>query len=328
VVNRPGPAGVLLAVAVRLLPAGRRDWGTAMRAELAGIEPGPQRLSFALGCVRVIATRPAVWRHAGYPLLVLGVLAGTLRFTAQVGYPPLRWGLSGLVASLVVVAGLGRVRPFGPVADRRAARTVRAGGYLLVGVFAAEAVWSGADKTNHDLGAVPGLTVAFTGYLLAFLALTARRSAATDRTLTVGALAGTAAAAGWTLVVLAFPPIPRDAGLAVLATALGMGVAMQAARRRAGGETGLLAGICAGTVASLLIIQAVLLLSTFGPARLIPDLVPAALSPADDLAGSRLEIQDPYVWMLLFGWLIALGQCVASLTIRRRTADDADPTVA
>ncbi len=46
------------------------------------------------------------------------------------------------------------------------------------------------------------------------------------------------------------------------------------------------------------------------------------------MANSRIEIQDPYVWMLLFGWLIAIGQCVASLAIRRRNPDEDDATIA
>jgi hypothetical protein len=316
-VNRRDSAGWLLAAAVRLLPPGRREWGTAMRAELAGIGPRSERWRFTLGCVRVIATRPALWRWVGYRLLMLGILAATLRWTAHVGYAPLRWGLVGLVGTLVLMAWLGRVRPLGPVSDSRAARGVRAGGYLLVGVLAAEAVASMAHKDNHDVGGVPVLTVMFAGYLLGFLALTAHRSAATSRILLTGAVAGGTAAAAWTVAVVAFPPIPPDVTLAVLLTVLGMGVAIVAARRRGDAAAGLLAGVCAGTVAALLILHVVIVLSAFGPARLIPDLVPAALSPADDVANSRIEIQDPYMWLLLFGWLIALGQCVASLAIRR-----------
>lgn len=153
------------------------------------------------------------------------------------------------------------------------------------------------------------------GYLLAFLALTAHRSAATDRTLVVGALAGGTAAAGWTAIVVAFLPIPPDPDLAVLMIVLGIAAA-SAAGNRGGAGAGMLAGVSAGTVGALLTMQVVLLLSVLGPARLIPDLVPDALSPADDVANSRIELQDPYLWLLLFGWLIALGQCVADLAIR------------
>jgi hypothetical protein len=324
VVNGRGGAGWLLAVAVRLLPPGRRQWGTAMRAELAGIARPGERWRFALGCVRVVATRPAVWRWAGNPLLVLGALVATLRFTARVGYAPLRWGLVGMIATLVVVACLGRMRPLGPVGDGLAARAVRSGGYLLVGVLAAEAVSSLARKDNHDLGGVPVLTVLFAVYLVGFLALSSRRSAAATGTLVTGAVAGGVAAAVWTTVVAVFPPIPPDPTLAVLLTVLGMAAAMQVARRRDGTEAALLAGVGAGTVGALVILQAVLVLSVVGPARLIPDLVPAALSPADDLANSRIELQDPYMWLLLFGWLIAIGQCVASLAIRRSHPAEAD----
>lgn len=92
-----------------------------------------------------------------------------------------------------------------------------------------------------------------------------------------------------------------------------MGAAAWAAGRRGGAEAGLPAAVCAGTVAALLILNVVTVLSVAGPARLIPDLVPSARSPADQLANSRIDIQDPYMWLLLLGWLIAIGQCTASL---------------
>ena len=50
-----------------------------MRAELDVIGPRRQRWAFTLGCVRVVVTRPAVWRRVGYPLLTLAVLAASLR---------------------------------------------------------------------------------------------------------------------------------------------------------------------------------------------------------------------------------------------------------
>jgi hypothetical protein len=328
VVSRRDPAAWLLATAVRLLPPERARWGAAMRAELAGIDPGPQRWRFALGCLRVIVTRPAVWRHAGYPLLMLAALAATAHWTSHVEYAPLRWGLVGLVASLVVVAGLGRVRVLLPVAGSRAARSMRAFGYLLVGVLAAEAVAFTAHQNSRSVGGVPVFTVMFAGHLFGFLALTAQRAAATSRTLLTGALAGCAAAAGWTGVVMAFPPIPPDVGLAVLLAALAIGAAVLVARRRGDVRAGLAAGACAGMVAALLILHVVLVLSVTGPAWLIPDLVPAALSPADDVANSRVEIQDPYMWMLLIAWLIALGQSIASLTIRRPDTDNVESWMA
>ncbi|GAA1853339.1 hypothetical protein [Asanoa iriomotensis] len=292
----------VLAAAVRLLPPGRREWGTAMRAELASLRG--DRWRFTLGCVRAVATLPAVWRRAAGPTLLLGVVAATVWFTADVGYEPLRWGLVGLVCTLVVIACLGRLRPLGPVGDHAAARAVRAGGLLLIGALAAETVVSLAHKDSRDVTGVPVLTVMFAGYLLGFLALTARRSTASSRTLVAGALAGVGAAAAWTAMVFAFPPIPPGPALAVLTIALGAGVAATIAGHRAA----LLAASCAGTVGALLTLHAVLALSTWGPAGLIPDLAPAALTPADNLANSRIELQDPYLWLLLLGWLIALTQ--------------------
>ena len=77
------------------------------------------------------------------------------------------------------------------------------------------------------------------------------------------------------------------------------------------------------TLGPLLVFAEVVLLSSYGPAWLIPDLVPMALSPADDLANSRIEIQDPYVAMLFLACLSALVLTVASIAGGRRvTAAD------
>jgi hypothetical protein len=313
----------LLAVAVRLLPTGRCEWGAAMRAELAGIRKGRDRWRFAAGCVRVVATEPAVLRRVGYPLLMIAVLAAALGWTAPIRYAALRWGLVGLVWTLVLVAWLGRrPGPLGPVTANPAARGLRAGGYLLVGALAVEAVVFMAQAGNPEDKArngVPIYTVIFVGYLLGLLALTAHRSTATTRTLVASTIAGGAAALGWAVAVLVAPPIPPDVTSAVLLIALGMGAAAVAAGLRAGARAALVAAVCAGTVAALLILNVVGALSTFGPPSLIPDLAPAALTPADDLAQSRIEIGDSYLWVLLFGWLTAVLQAVVSMATRGPT---------
>jgi hypothetical protein len=319
-VNRRDGAGWLLAAAVRLMPPGCRDWGTAMRAELVGISRRSQRWGFTLGCVRVIATRPAVWRRVGYPLLTLAVLAASLRGTARVWYAPLRWGLIGLVATLVVVAWLGRVRPLGPVGEGLAARGVRTFGYLLVGVFAAKMVADMAahlDNPGDQVPGVPVMTVVFAGYLLGLQAVTARRSRASGRALVGGLVAGCAAALAWTATVVLAPPIPDDATPAIELIAVGMVVAAALAGDR---KARLLAAACAGTVAALLIVDVVAMSTSFGSPWLIPDLAPAALSPAEDLAQSRVELVEPYLWLLLFGSLITVLQGVASLATPRRVA--------
>jgi hypothetical protein len=324
VVSPRDSADLLLAGAVRLLPAGRRDWGTAMRAELAGISSRRARWEFTAGCVRVVATRPAVWRRLGYPLLPAGVLTAVLWWTSRIGYAPLHWGVVGLVGLLVTVAWLGHHRaPLGPVRPEAAARGVRAVGHLLVGTLAFGVVASFLDGRGHDpheqahVG-VPIFAVVLTGYLLGFLAATARRSPATPHALTAGIVTGTAGAALWTGTTLALPPVPANVGFALVAIVAAMAAASLAARRGNGelGGQAALAALCAGATTALLIVLAVGLISTFGPSWLIPDLAPAALTKADDLAQSRVEIEDPYVAILFLGWLIAVVQAMASVTLQ------------
>jgi hypothetical protein len=322
-VNRPDSAGRVLAAAVRLLPPARREWGTAMRAELAGIGPGRERWVFTLGCLRVIATRPAVWRRSGYPLLTLAVMAAALRGTARVWYAPLHWELIGMVAALVLAAWLGRVRPFGPVGAALTARSVRACGYLLIGVWSAKIVADMAahlDNPGDQVPEAPVMAAVCLAYLFGLQAMTARRSRAAGRVLVAGLASGGAAAAAWTATVVLAPPIPDDSTPAVLLTAVGMGVAAVAAGGRHGALGRLLAAAGAGTVAALLIVDVVAVSTSFGAPWLIPDLAPAALSPAEDLAQSRIELVEPYLWLLLLGALIAAAQGVASLATRRPAA--------
>ena len=68
-------ADLLLAVVVRLLPAARRDWGRAMRAETAALPPGRERWTHALGCAGAVLAQPAVVRTVGYPLAAVVVPA-------------------------------------------------------------------------------------------------------------------------------------------------------------------------------------------------------------------------------------------------------------
>jgi hypothetical protein len=210
-----------------------------MRAELAALGGRGQRWRFALGCVRVVVTRPPVLRRAGFPLLAFGLV--------------------------------------------------------------------------------------FAGYLVGVSALTAQWSRVAGRTLVTGLVAGGAAAMVWTATVLLAPPIPDSAVLAFGLVAVSMAVAAWVADRLGGSLAGSPAAICAGTVAVLLIVDVVAVLSASGPARLIPDLASAALTPADDLAQSRVELMEPYLWLLLPGSLIAVGQCMALLSLRRPAPGTADP---
>jgi hypothetical protein len=326
VVSRSGrdAASWLLAGVIRLLPTGRREWGRAMRAELAGIEPGAARREFALGCLRAVVTQPAVLRGAGSLMVMAGMLVAAVAGTATIGYAPLRWGLVGSVSILMAVSWLGRRSGvLGPVDDHWPARLVRAGGYLLVAGLVVEIIGSITSSGNADEQArwgVPIFTVALTSTLLAFLTVTAQRSAATGRVLTTGAGTGVAAAVFWGAAVLAIRPIPADVGGTLLLTVIAVTVAASAnAGWRGSPVRSLLAALCAGMVTTMLIFGLVDLLASYGPSGLIPDLAPAALTPADDLEQSRREVVDPYIGVLFLGCLLAAALAIASIATRPPT---------
>ncbi|WP_327001270.1 hypothetical protein OHA72_39950 [Dactylosporangium sp. NBC_01737] len=314
-------SGTLLTLVVRLLPAGHRDWGRAMLAETAAVPPGRERWTHALGCVGAVLSLPPVLRAIGYPLVALAVLAAVLQWSAGIAYGPLRWGVVGIIALLQVVALWGRrAGVLGPVGDGRTARAVRAGGCLFVAAatatFAAAAGTHGPPQEQARFG-VPIFAVFLTSYLVGFLAVTARRTAVTGRALAVGVAAAFAATGIWLVLQFAFPPLPTNVGGAVFTIGCGVAAVTVVLSRADRWRDTLLAALCASMLAPLLVFTAVVLTSSYGPARLIPDLVPAALTPADDLANSRIEIQDPYVAMLFLACLAALVLTVASATAGR-----------
>src|SRR6266508_5231184 len=186
-VSADGPARVL-AGAVRFLPKGRREWGRAMRAELAAIAPDGGRWRFVLSCLRVVAAQRLAPRALGYLLLGSAVLAGVVALTSPIGYPPLRRGLVGLVAVLVAGSGLaGRRWLLGAAGAGGVARLVGAGGYLVVGALALSVVLDMRGPVPNPgetaSAGVPINTLLLTVYLVGFLAVTARRCAATGRVL-------------------------------------------------------------------------------------------------------------------------------------------------
>jgi hypothetical protein len=289
----------LTDLAVRLLPRHQRGWGTAMRAELAAIASRGERWRFALGCLRALATRPAVSRRIGYPLLTGVVAAAALWWSGRFAYAPLRYASVLVVVTLVALGWLGRTPgPLGPVRDDVIARVVRSGGYGLVTLWTVGTLTAMAGKNLDDSdAAAPIFGAVMVSYLAGFLVLTARSTA---RPLLTASLAGGGVAVGgWTAAVVVFPPIPATATAAVALIGLGMLVAAGLVENR--GVHGLRAAAYAGMTAALLIVSVVLVMSAYAPAGWIPDLAPHALSAADDLAQSRSEIQDPYVVLLVLG---------------------------
>jgi hypothetical protein len=109
-----GSAAGLLALAVRGLPADRSEWGSAMRAELAGVRGSRARWAFALGCARtavMLRMRAGLLaRDRGGSLVRAVVLAATgaalgLGLYGLERYPALRSG-PGAVLSIAAAAAI------------------------------------------------------------------------------------------------------------------------------------------------------------------------------------------------------------------------------
>ncbi|MEU7868477.1 hypothetical protein [Dactylosporangium sp. NPDC049140] len=314
-------AARLLSAAVWLLPPARRDWGRAMRAELVAVTARRDRWTFAAGCTGAVLRQPVVLRSLVYSIVMVGALAGVVVWSAGIVNPALRWDAVMLVAGLVAVSWLGRVAgPLGPVGAAGSARTVRGFGSLAVAV-AALGVVAGMNQIGQNQEAeqvVPVLGAILVGYLAGFVAVTADRSPATARTLWAAGGAAVGGALLWLARAVLAPPIPASAGFAAALLVCAMGIAAfltrgQPSRRVVGALT-------AGAGLTLLVLIEVVLLSSYAPARMIPDLAPAALTPADDLAQSRSELQDPYVALMFLGALIALALGITSVALRRRAA--------
>lgn len=310
----------LLGGIARLLPRSQREWGSAMRAELAAIESPRERWRFAVGCLRAVATRPVVLNRFGYPLLIAALLAATAWWTGRFGYLPLRLVSLMVVAVLVGLAWLGRSRgPFGPVAGGLTARGVRVGGYVLVGLWAAgmAAAIAREDPVVAAQGGVPVIGLIIACYLGGFLVLTAK-PAGSARVMTAGLIGGASAVGTWSFALLVLPPIPTSSGPAVLQVAFGMLLAAVVVGRHSGRRFH--AAACAGMLGAILIASLVMVLSAYAPAQFIPNLAEHALTPAASLEQSRAEIEEPYLTLLVLGTLPALLATLGALGWRTRQA--------
>jgi hypothetical protein len=112
-----GPA-LLLAAAAATLPADRRDWGTAMTAELAQVQDPTARWRFAAGCARAAVFPPGGNRAAVAGALTFAALAATGLATGAALPAGRVFALSfvGLVGGLatLAVARSGRAGRVGP----------------------------------------------------------------------------------------------------------------------------------------------------------------------------------------------------------------------
>ncbi len=308
-----------LGVAVRALPARRRDWGLAMQAELAVVEDAAERRRYVLGCTRAVLTQPAALaRVAGRASVPL---AGAVALVLAVRIPSagVRAEALALIAALAAAAWLGR-RPglLGPVADDRTSRRVRAAGCGVVGVLALMVLWPSKGGGHSDPSGWWIACLAVLAYLAAALYATAQRTAAGPRALRLGAGLTAAAIALWWVPMLLSAGVRAHPGATLaLATAIVVAGCAIGARRRLPAHAAIVAGLGAGAATCLLVTM--LALGTYA-AR--PQLVPhfcgtsnaCGLTPAARAETERIEAADPYVADLLIGALLAGLLIVAART--------------
>jgi len=308
----------MLSLAARFMPAARRDWAQAMQAELAAIDPPADRWSFAWGCLR--ASHPL--RGVLHLLAVLGTLGALLAWITTADYPPLFWTLSVLASVLAAACWQGRrAGMLGPTGDSVTAWLLRSIGYLTAAAVTGVAITHAHPATLEAADAGDELLATLAvpaSFLIGLTLASARRSAATRRVLLTGAGSALAATALWLITVLAAPPIPDTPGRALAVTAVAAVAAVLANSRTPRGS--LLAGLLATAGTMALIFVTVGLLAHYGSDSLIPDITPGAL-PGQHISESRVEIVDPYVWILILGALAATTLGFAAVITRQPGED-------
>jgi hypothetical protein len=302
-----GPAGLALTIVTRALPLPRKEWGRAMRAELAAIDEPRARRRFVRGCVRaVLLTGTTLRALAGYAA-ILGFAAVILRAAAELPSPGVRAEATGLVAIIAVLAWCGRrrVAGLGPVGPTPAARLARLIGYATVMTTVGVLLTTGTnDPAGWWLAAV-----AVNIYLAGFLRITTQ-PVSHLLSLPIAATLTLAGLTVWWIPMLlrsgvrAAPPLTFLVALALIPAGWALG-------SRTGSPTrGLRSGLAAATATFLLIFLAAVL--TY---RLAPDLVPnisgpgdaGGLTPAAKADTNRIESIDPYVADFLLGAILSAG---------------------
>lgn len=331
-----GLAGRYLGAVVRLLPASRSEWGRAMHAELAAIDSPAERRRFVLGCTRAALLPGAKAHSAGRSLAAAGavglVLGGEVVLARAIG------AFVPLVGALALLAWLGR-RPssFGPVRADPAMRAARSAGYALVAAcLSALVVADGVSGLLRPDALRWGMSFALLLTLVAAscLAMTAQGSRLGGTSLAAGSAAGlVAGAAGFAVLPFERIGTPLAHGLPGHGTwlaALVFGAPTLAAlligRRTRQAEQAVMAALCAGASAALLVALLGLSAIVFLPDR-VPDIVgpgmPAGTTAAQRRLENSIEASDPYFGLLLFGGLLA-----AVLWVMARPPTRAATTVA
>lgn len=281
-------------MAATWMPVDRREWGSAMGAELAHVEGGAARWRFAGGCLRV-ALRPRRPRSRGFALGTI-VAVAVILFSLANGPGPAKSGrwIAGNLLFVLTLYGLylakgiaTRPRSPAPPSALPAPAGVPVGGRLraviVFGVAAAAVLdafvlaWYPELRSQGNAGlagyiATAVVTVAVGAVLSTYAWLAVVRTRARSEAAVVarryGLVAG--AIAGPLLVAASYPPAPVPTVLVVAGAGVCSAVAGHLASR-AGGEAraGLVAGIWAGVVAglTLFVLGAVVILVTGGAAH-------------------------------------------------------------
>ncbi|BCB90522.1 hypothetical protein [Phytohabitans suffuscus] len=203
------PPGRLLTAAVATLPGGRREWGAAMAAELAGIPDRATRWRFALSCARAAVLLPPA---GGWPVLALvagGVVAAVTATGQAAGaaVPGVGVLATSLVGSAGVLAVLGVARSRRPRAPAPAAALLVAGGVAA----AVTAVVVFLVRQPAAAAHLPAGSALLLGAALAGCLWVAVASPAADR---LAPRLGVAGAALFTVVLLAVTHLVAGPGLA------------------------------------------------------------------------------------------------------------------
>ena len=274
----------LLRYSEPMLPAGRRAWARALRAEADQVPAGWDRLAWLAGGAR-FTVREAALNRLGYPAAFGAAAVGTawIAWSAPPGDSAVVINRVDVITISVILAGLPWIvrRARGPVAGSRPARMIRTAGYaaILILVLVKTAVERVADAPPNNLagsalawtGEITFLAV-IAGYAAVILACTARRSPAVPATVVTGSTVG--AAIGLAVYLLGpfgcpvrftgwWPAHLYDTAIALGAlVAVGAPVAaVRVAIRRADGSMparsrvrqGAMAGLFAGTAAALVV---------------------------------------------------------------------------
>lgn len=316
-----------LAVAVRLLPRRRSEWGRAMQAELASLDEIRARRRYVLGCTRAVLSDRTAIRTVAIHVIALIFAALALALAISITVVGVRIQTIMFVLVLGVIAWAGRrPGPLGPIADHGPARRFRSAGYVVLGAYIMPALARlAAASPQHDETGVWMFYVALTLYLATVLFATAERTAVRPGTLQLMAVVTVAGLAAWWVPMLLEPSVRAhpDWALVSVAGTVTIGLSIATALRWPFQQAAF-GALAAGVATCLLIFLAAQSTYLLAP-TLAPDLgrLPG-MSAAGEVDQNRAEAVDPYVAELLMG--ATLGAVLIAVTTAsrrvRRAEDD------